>query len=320
MPSKSDIQFGKIAVANHLATREEVEECLKEQARFEKERHTLILEPLLLSRDILTFDQVEAIQNKMNRRVVFCPKCHGKFNVHQFRGNEKFLCHKCGNRVTVPDGEAYRDILKGLLEKVQAFLSGEEDLEAEPLPEEKEEKEPRRETIMVSREDIEMAKASRRPAEEEGGEAVQEVELEGEIETEEEGEEAGAPAGEEPLPALEGEGEEPPAEAAPAMEETPPEGTPAPEEEVLEAEPVSEAEPEEAEAPEEKPPPKKEKKIRLKKKGRKEKEDKKDKKEKKDKSKKERPAKEGGRPKIRGLKKKKGAKGKEGSRRSKRKG
>jgi hypothetical protein len=97
---------------------------------------------------------VEAIQNKMERRVIFCDKCHGKFNVFQFRGGERFLCHKCGNKVIVPDREQYREILSSLATKAGSFLAGEPEAEID------EGEPPQRETIMLRQEDIEKAKAS----------------------------------------------------------------------------------------------------------------------------------------------------------------
>ncbi|MHC5039773.1 MAG: hypothetical protein ACYTHM_20910 [Planctomycetota bacterium] len=189
MPSKSDIQFGKIVVANHLATKEEVESSIKAQAHFERERHTIILEAILLHNDYLTIEQIEAIQKKMKRRVIFCSKCHGKFNVFQFRGSERFLCHKCGNRVVVPDREQYRQSLKDLSKKVEGFEQG------EPENSEPDSEPPERETIMIRKEDIENAKDRiggpddseedvLEPVEEVEG-AIEEVELEGEIELEE---------------------------------------------------------------------------------------------------------------------------------------
>ncbi|MHC4781273.1 MAG: hypothetical protein ACYTFG_22080 [Planctomycetota bacterium] len=183
MPSKSDIQFGKIVVANHFATKEEVEASIREQAQYERERHTIILEGVLLFRDFLTLEQVEAIQKRMKRRVIFCPKCHGKFNVFQFRGSEKFLCHKCGNKVIVPDGDHYRNSLKEIVDKVMAFFEG----APEPAPEAPEPKE--RKTIMLKKEDLEAGALAGddedvlEPAEEVEG-AIEEVEVDGVLEEE----------------------------------------------------------------------------------------------------------------------------------------
>jgi len=187
MPSKSDIQFGKIVVTNHFATKEEIEEAIKSQAHFERVRNTIILEAILLYRDILTLEQAEAIQNKMKRRVIFCSKCHGKFNVHQFRGSERFLCHKCGNRVTVPNQEQYRSALNDLASKAKAFFDDGPADEASNTPRQV------RETIVVRREDIEEAKKApdASPEEEDILEpaedveaAIEEEEVEAEIESE----------------------------------------------------------------------------------------------------------------------------------------
>jgi hypothetical protein len=162
MPSKSDIQFGKLAITSHFAAKDEVENSLKDQGRFERERHTAILEAVLLQRKCLNLEQVEAIQKRMKRRVIFCSKCFGKFNVFQFRGGENFLCHKCGNRVNVPDGPEYRILLEGLAKKVGEFLAGKGSPEA-PAPAPEPAKAAERDTIMVSAKDIERARASRAP-------------------------------------------------------------------------------------------------------------------------------------------------------------
>jgi hypothetical protein len=158
MPSKSDIQFGKLAVANHFAAKDEVEAGLKEQAQFERERQTSILEAFLLHRKCISPDQVEAIQKKMQRRVVFCGKCRAKFNVFQFRGGEKFLCHKCGNRIAVPEALDYRKSLDALRDEAAAFLLGSKGAPASVMGDSKLAE---RETIVVSQKDIEKARSSK---------------------------------------------------------------------------------------------------------------------------------------------------------------
>lgn len=220
MPSKSDIQFGKIALKNHMAAKDEVEDCLRDQSRFERERHTTVLEAVFLARDILDVEKIEKIQNVMKRRVVFCAKCRAKYNVFQFRGGDKFLCNKCGNRILVPEQADYRRVLREQAGDVDKLLRGEPAAEAAPEAEV-----PHRETIVLTKQDIEAAKAGMKPAPSEevlepkpepdadpDGDNVEEVELEAEVEEVPEAEPPPLPVPEEPEPAT------PAAEPAPQGE------------------------------------------------------------------------------------------------------
>jgi hypothetical protein len=159
MPSKSDIQFGKIVVANNFATKDEVEKALRLQYRFEKKKEqTAVIEPFLLNVSTIEVTQIKAIQDKVNRRVIFCEKCSSKFNISQFTGGEKFLCHKCGNRVRVPHFEEYSSWLTDFQESVGSFLRDEDDLDATApgIPGlEEEATRTEKQTILISRSEIE---------------------------------------------------------------------------------------------------------------------------------------------------------------------
>ena len=205
MPSKSDIQFGKIALKNHFAAKDEVEGCLKDQSRFERERHTTVIEAVFLARDILDVGKIEAIQKAMKRRVIFCGKCSAKYNVFQFKGGDKFACNKCGAKVEVPDESGYRKVLRHQAGEVDEVLKA----RPEPVFEEPAAKEsPARETIVLTKEAIEAAKSRPRqgsaPAEPADGESdeapVEEVELEAVVEEETEAP-SEEPAADEPPPA-----------------------------------------------------------------------------------------------------------------------
>jgi hypothetical protein len=159
MPSKSDIHFGKIVVTNKFANKEEVEEALRLQYRFEKKRSiTAVIEPFLLHVTSLEVSHVKAIQEKIHRRVIFCEGCRSKFNISQFAGGERFLCHKCGRRVEVPDSEGYFKWLVDFREQVEAFVKDEETLDAAsptlPMLEE-EVSTSDKQTVMITREEIE---------------------------------------------------------------------------------------------------------------------------------------------------------------------
>ncbi len=159
MPSKSDIQFGKIVVANSFASKEQVEEALKIQYRFEKKKSkTSVIEPFLLHFGTLDPARIKAIQEKMHRRVIFCSKCSGKFNISQFAGGEKFMCNKCNSKIEVPDFASYVKWLKGTADEVAKFMESEKELDAAapPIPSlEVEASKGEKDTVVIQRSDVE---------------------------------------------------------------------------------------------------------------------------------------------------------------------
>ncbi len=167
MPSKSDIQFGKIAVANSFATRDQVEAALKLQYRFEKKKSkTAVLEPFLLQGAGMDVARLKAIQDKMRRRVIFCTKCSSKFNIAQFNGGERFLCNKCNTRIEVPNFSSYSDWLKNYAGSIDNFIKEEEAVSAGPsMPSiEAEVERGDKATVVIKKTDVEKAAGDRPPA------------------------------------------------------------------------------------------------------------------------------------------------------------
>lgn len=76
-------RFGDIVVDRGLATREQVGECLREQAELEAKGIFRNLGELLVERRILTAGQVKEILEERDRIIAACPRCGEKYNVRR---------------------------------------------------------------------------------------------------------------------------------------------------------------------------------------------------------------------------------------------
>lgn len=107
MPSKGDIKFGQLAVEMEFASKEKIDEALKLQAQLEKQGKVTSLDRIVLKKGILDGEQIQEIEKKQGRRIVFCPECSNKLNVAIFGPGTRIRCPKCDTSLTVPSGVKY---------------------------------------------------------------------------------------------------------------------------------------------------------------------------------------------------------------------
>jgi hypothetical protein len=89
---KESLLFGKLAVREGLLTEEEVNECLREQARPGEKR---TLGEIMVDHGCLTAAQVEKLLGKQQKRFMSCPACKLSFTVLTLSQGKTVLCPRC---------------------------------------------------------------------------------------------------------------------------------------------------------------------------------------------------------------------------------
>ncbi len=112
MPSKSDKEFGRIALREQWIRPQNLEECLKIQQDLENSGTPTSLDRVLLAKALLNPDQVGKIQAEQKRRIIFCT-CGTRVNVFKYKPGKKLYCATCRQPVVVPtkqelEGQLYR--------------------------------------------------------------------------------------------------------------------------------------------------------------------------------------------------------------------
>ncbi|MHC5038745.1 MAG: serine/threonine protein kinase [Planctomycetota bacterium] len=102
MPTKGDRDFGEMAVKHKFVEPQEIEKALREQKRLEKEGALLTLDRVVIEMGFMNPFQVEFIQERLNRKVIYCPGCMTKYNVFKYRGDTRVKCRKCSESIEVP--------------------------------------------------------------------------------------------------------------------------------------------------------------------------------------------------------------------------
>jgi hypothetical protein len=102
MPSRSDIQFAKLAVEKGYLKREDAREALKLLRSAEGNKAQMSLDRVLVMDEKLTKEQVAEIQDVQKRKIVFCA-CGQKTNIHGFKPGDRLLCASCGAAIEVPE-------------------------------------------------------------------------------------------------------------------------------------------------------------------------------------------------------------------------
>jgi hypothetical protein len=84
--------FGKLAVREGLLSEDEVNECLREQA---KEGEKRSLGEIMVARGYLTETQVRTLLGKQQKRLMSCPACRLSFTVLSLSQGKEVLCPRC---------------------------------------------------------------------------------------------------------------------------------------------------------------------------------------------------------------------------------
>ncbi len=84
--------FGKLAVREKAATEDQVNECLRLQAR---EGETRSLGEIMISKGYVTDVQVKALLGKQLKRIMGCPACRLSFTVLSLSEGKQIDCPRC---------------------------------------------------------------------------------------------------------------------------------------------------------------------------------------------------------------------------------
>ncbi|MCA8940014.1 MAG: hypothetical protein KDB07_09405 [Planctomycetes bacterium] len=94
--------LGALAVQRGWCKRNDVLECIEEQARLQKLSLYFRLGEVMVSRGKLTNDQVSALLNEQKIRILGCPDCFSQYNVQGYAEDEVVNCPNCGVPLIVP--------------------------------------------------------------------------------------------------------------------------------------------------------------------------------------------------------------------------
>lgn len=84
--------FGKVAVREKVATQDQVNECLRIQAR---DGETRSLGEILVEKGYVTDAQVKELLGKQLKRIMYCPACKLSFTVLSLSEGKKIDCPRC---------------------------------------------------------------------------------------------------------------------------------------------------------------------------------------------------------------------------------
>lgn len=99
---KEDVLFGKVAIREGLATADEVNDCLRSQAKAESAGTFPRLGEMMVEKGILTPAQVQRILERQKRRIMVCKGCKARYNVPTVDEGKPVRCPRCGGEVVLP--------------------------------------------------------------------------------------------------------------------------------------------------------------------------------------------------------------------------
>lgn len=99
---KLGMTLGALAIEKGYCTEEEVHACIREQARLERFNLFFRLGEVMVSRGVMSIDQVHELLKSQNITILGCPGCFSKFNVLNFKDGMQIECPKCGTMLEEP--------------------------------------------------------------------------------------------------------------------------------------------------------------------------------------------------------------------------
>ena len=100
---KLGMTLGALAVESGYCSEQEVHACIREQARLERFNLFFRLGEVLVSKNVLTIQQVHDLLKTQNITILGCPGCFSKFNVLNYKQGMTIDCPKCGAGLELPD-------------------------------------------------------------------------------------------------------------------------------------------------------------------------------------------------------------------------
>lgn len=96
-----NILFGRLVVHLGLVTQEQVNECLRIQAKVEDEVEVRLGE-ILVKKGYMSREAVRKLLSIQNKKILYCRKCSDQVNVVGFQANQTYACPHCGGALDVP--------------------------------------------------------------------------------------------------------------------------------------------------------------------------------------------------------------------------
>ncbi len=100
-----DNLFGKVAIRLKLCAEKHLQEAIAAQDQLPKDKF-MRLGDLMVSRGVLTADQVNLVLQMQKQLVMTCPKCGTKYNTVMFNPGISLPCYTCGTVLQVPQRAA----------------------------------------------------------------------------------------------------------------------------------------------------------------------------------------------------------------------
>jgi hypothetical protein len=101
MPSRSDVEFFKIAVAKGFVSDEAGKRIITLLSQAETNSARLSIDKLMVMEEMLSPEQVAEIQTIQKRRIFYCA-CGQKLNIFEFEAGEKARCKSCKRIIDIP--------------------------------------------------------------------------------------------------------------------------------------------------------------------------------------------------------------------------
>lgn len=99
---RDDGLFGKLVMRFAFATEEQINECIRVQAKLESDLF-LRLGEIMVKKGYLTNDQVRQILEFQRTKILTCTSCNTQYNVIMFTPGTKIRCYKCDAELAVPE-------------------------------------------------------------------------------------------------------------------------------------------------------------------------------------------------------------------------
>lgn len=103
--SKPEILFGRLAIKLGIATKEQIQESLREQDEMRGKGREYRLGQIMIMKGFLTIEQVEALLKHQHKTILQCPRCTTQFNVEGYLPGMKIKCKRCGQATIKEPGK-----------------------------------------------------------------------------------------------------------------------------------------------------------------------------------------------------------------------
>lgn len=99
---RREILFGQLLIKKGWATEAQVNEALRDQGLAEQRGHPRQLGEILVSRAIITAEQIQQLLAEQNKSILRCQMCGARYNVAGYEPGRMLRCLKCDSPLVVP--------------------------------------------------------------------------------------------------------------------------------------------------------------------------------------------------------------------------